>query len=98
MLDEHGMPVPPEHTPIPLWIEHERFTDTVRDADDQEVNLWDSPEFFVHAANWIVPCREIVRRLGKPQALSLAEMEAIMLDAANLWSEMQEDVKGGDDE
>lgn len=97
--DEHGMPVPPEHLPLKLWVEHEKFVDTVRDRDDLEVNIWDMPEFFVHAANWIIPCREIVRRLAEWLASDGSKESEFDIadDAAKLWAEMQRDAKGGGD-
>lgn len=95
MSDEHGMPVPTEQIPTPLWIDREQFVDTVRDKHDEEVNLWDMPEFFVHAANWIVPCREIVRRLAELGSIGdRALMYQLVEDAAKLWDEM----KGAGDE
>ena len=94
MSDEHGMPVPPEEIPMPLWIDREQFVDTVRDKHDEEVNLWDMPEFFVHAANHIISCREIVRRLAESK--SVQDLLAIASDAEKLWAKMQ--AKGGVDE
>ena len=88
--DEFGMPLPPEEIPLPLWIEKEQFVDTVRDRLDQEVNLWDMPEFFVHAANNIIPAREIVRRLAISKGVS--DLLGIAADAEKLWSKMQERV------
>lgn len=95
MKDEHGMPLPPEHIPLPLWIDREQFVDTVRDKNDEEVNLWDMSEFFVHSANHIVSCRDIVRRLATSK--SVQELLAIASDAESLWSKMQREEGGGDD-
>lgn len=103
MLDEHGMPLPLEEIPLPLWIDKVKFVDTVRDSLDEEVNLWDMPEFFVHAANNIIPAREIVRRLAEcSNVKNLEEFQIlaarIVDDAAKLWANMQRDAKGGDGE
>lgn len=99
MLDEHGMPVPHAGSPLP-WKPWPRLSPSgIIDANGRWIeNSTETIRFQVHTANFYERTAEIVRRLGKPQALSLAEVEAIMLDAANLWSEMQEDAKGGGDE
>ena len=91
------MPLPPEQIPTPLWIDREQFVDTVRDRHDEEVNLWDMPEFFVHAANWIIPCREIVRWLAEATTKEVNPAESykrIGYEASKLWAEM----KGAGDE
>lgn len=100
--DKHGMPVPDENIQLP-WI-----SDSCRGINGKARYVAvstldaffdrDSRDFAVHAANWIILCREIVRRLAEPQALSLNEMEIIIQDAAKLWAKMQEDAKGGDGE
>lgn len=45
--------------------------------------------------NSLRECREIVRRLAEPQALSLNEIEIIIQDAARLWAKMQREVGDG---
>ena len=108
--DEHGMPIPSKLTVLPVRIadmmsECDRYShgEVVIDSSENEsevVGLYafgsrEDMEFFVHAANWIIPCREIVRRLAEPDNLSLSEMEAVIRDATILWSKM---LKGAGDE
>lgn len=101
MLDEYGMPVPGDENPLPwrmcglfeIMSSNETYVSELGESlGDIDV------EFIVHAANWIIPCREIVRRLAEwclddPAAGSYSE---IAEDAARLWAKMREDVKGGD--
>lgn len=89
--DEHGMPLPDERL-LPVAIGD---CGQVTDRDGEEIELWVDPEFFVHAANWIVPCRDIVRRLADGGTIGdKALMYQLVTDAANLWDEM----KGAGDE
>ena len=99
MKDEHGMPGfhPEEKFP---WCFHggdEGYH--VYDADGGDVcHITDTErevvENMVHASNWIIPCREIVRRLAE-----YYESYGLPLilgdDAAKLWADMQRDAKGG---
>lgn len=98
--DEHGMPVPHEESPLP-WREHSGGIE----ADDESWVLEDEfladqdLHFSIHAANWIIPCREIVRRLADFDCymdIQESDVRGIIADAANLWAEMQRDAKGGD--
>ena len=94
--DEHGMPLPLEEIPLPLWIDKVKFVDTVRDSLDEEVNLWDMPEFFVHAANNIIPAREIVRRLAEwSKSDSMDDFIPVIRDAEKLLAKMQSEVRDG---
>lgn len=85
MTDEHGMPLPDERL-LPVAIGD---CGQVTDRDGEEIELWVDPEFFVHAANWIVPCREIVRRLAFSKLSLEGEIWDLRMDAANLWAEMK---------
>lgn len=91
MSDEHGMPVPDERL-LPIAIGD---CGQVVDRDGEEIELWVDPEFFIHSANWIGPCREIVRRLAEwLESNGIKESEFdIANDAAKLWEEMIRDNK-----
>ena len=104
MLDEHGLPVPEQSSPLP-WRQFDTYE--VVDANDNEVVCVVRKafitsrdcEYAVHAANWIIPCREIVRRLAEwvvddPASDNLA---SIATDAAKLWDDVQRDAKGHTD-
>lgn len=70
---------------------------------EDEFLCLDDFDFTIHAANWIIPCREIVRRLsvwydesGKPGGSVSFNVIEVSRDAASLWAKMQEEAKGGD--
>lgn len=109
--DEHGLPVPGEASPLP-WSANEERDEQVneRRIDDHDgvrvAGVWDDDDnrFMVHSANWIIPCREIVRRLsvwydesGKPGGSVSFNVIEVSRDAAKLWADMQRDAKRGDD-
>lgn len=110
MLDEHGMPVPTyAHGPFRVIPNDETAHDEaflIVDGESNVINpIWqkDVGEFFAHASNWIIPCREIVRRLAETMnAASSGDFEEkayeVATDAAKLWAKMQEAAKGGDGE
>lgn len=106
MLDEHGMPVPHKSSPLP-WKQLDTYE--MVDANKDEVVCAVRKgfvtnadcKFSVHAANWIIPCREIVRQLAEAAVKEVspeAAYKRIAYDAAELWAKMQEDAKGGGDE
>jgi len=107
MLDEHGMPVPTyAHGPFRVIPNDETAHDEaflIVDGESNVINpIWqkDVGEFFAHASNWIIPCREIVRRLAELNNATVVCSQAIitlMDDAAKLWAKMQEDAKGAGD-
>lgn len=86
--DEHGMPLPDERL-LPVAIGD---CGQVTDRDGEEIELWVDPEFFVHAANWIVPCRDIVRELAECHP---SDWDMVATKAKKLWDEM---LKGDVDE
>ena len=103
MLDEHGLPVPEQSSPLP-WRQFDTYE--VVDANGNEVvcvvrkafiTARDC-EYAVHAANWIIPCREIVRRLAEWLASdgSGGSEFDIAENAVKLWADMQRDAKGVD--
>ena len=105
--DEHGMPIPSKLTVLPVRIadmmsECDRYShgEVVIDSSENEsevVGLYafgsrEDMEFFVHAANWIIPCREIVRGLAELGSIGdRALMYQLVTDAANLWAKMQKE-------
>lgn len=95
MKDEHGMPLLSEETPLPWKVERdERISD--RCGCKVEADLDGFPEtlhFIVHAANWIIPCRDIVRRLAT--YTNERQLFVLVEDAQKLWDEMQREAKGG---
>ena len=85
--DEHGMPLP-DNRLLPVRIGD---CGQVTDRDGEEIEFWVDPEFFTHAANNIIPCREIVRRLAeatKKEVNPAGSYQRIGYDAAKLWDEM----------
>ena len=98
--DEHGMPVPDQSSPLP-W---ERFDSYgIVDANGDEVVCvvrkafiaTADCKFAVHAANNIIECRDIVRRLAEPGAVEIrVVVEQIAADAARLWAKMKAESEG----
>jgi len=103
--DQHGMPLPNKLSPLP-WSMHQTSS-LVYSADGWTENAngyrveWvyacsaNDAVFKVHAANWIIPCRDIVRRLAEwLESNGIKESEFdIADDAAKLWEEMIRDNK-----
>jgi hypothetical protein len=95
MTDEHKMPLPSKNRPLP-WIVSDYFN--VQDNSSRlvvyECATTADADFIVHAANYIIPCREIVRRLLEwhngpiDKHVSLYD---IANDAEKLWAKMRED-------
>lgn len=102
MRDGFGMPVPDKSSPLP-WKQFDAYE--IVDANCDEVVCVVRKafvtnadcKFSVHAANWIIPCREIVLRLAEWSEGEgfWDDWEGIATDAAKLWNKMQEDAKGG---
>ena len=92
--DEFGMPLPDRRL-LPLSLNEDG---EVVDRDGDEVELWCDRNFFIHAANNIIPAREIVRRLIEwhcgpiDKHVSLCD---IVSDAEKLWAKMQSEVSDG---
>lgn len=105
MKDEHGMPLPGDASPLPWSRNNERDLQAdERRIDDYDgvrvAGVWDDDdcEFIVHAANHIIPCRDIVRRLAEWIKSDLvSDFDEIALDAVKLWDEMQREKGGGDE-
>lgn len=109
MTDSYGLPVPSDESPLPWRLcglfEIMSSNETYVSELDESLGDIDA-EFIVHAANNIIACREIVRRLagwdkkypkGTIHSFNAEkEHDAIAADAANLWDKMQEEAKGGD--
>lgn len=92
-LDEHGMPMPDERL-LPIAVGE--YGEVV-DRDGEEIEFWVDPVFFAHAANNIVECRDIVRRLAEKYAKAVAHGTLVtpeMRDASKLWIKMRREVKG----
>ena len=95
--DEHGMPLPDEESPLP-WEK-----DGPWDVLDKsglivayDCSTEKSRDFIVHAANNIIPAREIVRRLAewhdeaaKPDGTLSFNLIEIAGSAEKLWAKMQ---------
>ena len=81
--DEFGMPLPDRRL-LPLSLNEDG---EVVDRDGDEVELWCDRDFFIHAANNIIPAREIVRRLATSKSVS--DLMEIAVDAEKLLSKMQ---------
>lgn len=107
MLDEHGMPVP-----VCGRVIVEQFGDEFHLLVDGEDGFQlvltacktrEAADFFAHAMNHILPCREIVRRMAEiyvtepTQNFRGQRIFAAARDASQLWVKMQEDAKGGGD-
>ena len=101
--DEHGMPVPSEDRPLPWDFCDNRDSWKERDGLDLR-EFWaelDDAEFAKHAANNIIECREIVRRLAEHYKTEPSEtfcgnkLYRICDDAARLWAKMQREVGDG---
>lgn len=90
--DEHGMPLPDERIlPIAVFA-----GESVVDRDGEEIEMWVDPEFFVHAANNIIPAREIVRRLAEWWENKEHPIGSLGIEAAELWAKMQKEVSDAD--
>ena len=103
--DGYGMPVPDGGSPLP-WSANERRDERTngRRVDDYDgvrvAGVWDDDDrwFILHAANNIIPAREIVRRLIEwhcgpiDKHVSLCD---IVSDAEKLWAKMQSEVSDG---
>lgn len=102
MLDEHGMPVPSDESPLPWAQNGVGGIDSLyyrRVCDFEAFSDSKNRDFTIHAANWIIPCREIVRRLADGGTIGdKALMYQLWEDAARLWAKMQRDALGGDGE
>lgn len=97
--DEFGMPVPDEELPLPWepdgqWdVLDKNGLIVVYDCSTEK-----SRDFIAHAANNIIPAREIVRRLAEATVKEVNPSESykrIAYDAANLWARMQKEVGDG---
>ena len=101
MTDEHGMPLPSDDNPVPWRMcgLFEIMSSNETYVSELGESLGDiDAEFIVHAANWIIPCREIVRRLAEATTKEVNPAESyrrIGYEAAKLWIQMQ---KGAGDE
>ena len=106
--DEYGMPVPHSESPLPwsasgkdewAWVKTETGNGNYETGVCEPYFRADA-DFIVHSANWIIPCREIVRRLSvwydECGSVSFNVIE-VSRDAAKLWADMQRDAKRGDD-
>lgn len=96
MKDEHGMPMPDAGS----WLPWSNEGDEIISENESNVTALMYPEdadFIVHAANHIIPCRDIVRRLARWQhgGMSSGNINDIAADAALIWAEMQREAKGG---
>lgn len=87
--DEHGMPLPCDDSPLP-WPE---MHGVVEDCDGFEIcQAGENSSFIAHAANFITPCREIVRRLAEATTKEVSPAESyrkIGYEATKLWLKMQ---------
>lgn len=100
--DEHGMPLPYVQSPLPwkkqvgerggkeAWI----ITDAIRFPIHESIGviMEQDADFAAHAANWIIPCREIVRELAECHP---SDWDMVATKAKKLWDEM---LKGAGDE
>lgn len=96
MKDEHGMPLPDAGS----WLPWSNEGDEILSENETNVTALmyhDDADFIVHAANHIIACREIVRRLIEwhfgplDKHVSLCD---IVADAKKLWAKMQKEAKG----
>jgi len=104
MSDEHGMPVPIyAHGPFKMIPNEGLSYQEMYLIVDGENNVIcpisepDVGEFFAHAANNIVECRDLVRRLAEKYARAVAYGTIVtpeMSDASKLWTKMQREAKG----
>lgn len=98
--DEHGMPLPSDESPLP-WRLCGLF-EIMSSSETYVAELGESlgdidAEFIVHAANWIIPCRDIVRRMAEATTKEVSPAESyrkIGYEATKLWLKMKE---AGDD-
>lgn len=99
--DEHGLPVPSEERPLPWDFCDNRGSWQEREGLDTR-EFWaerDDAEFARHAANNIVECRDIVRRLAEKYAKAVAYGTIVtpeMADASRLWAKMKREANGDD--
>lgn len=97
--DEHGMPLPGSDLPWRQCGTFEIMSGNEIYVSELGVSLGDlDVPFIVHAANNIIPAREIVRRLIEwhcgpiDKHVSLCD---IVSDAEKLWAKMQSEVRDG---
>lgn len=96
--DEHGMPshFPGEKLP---WFSHagEDGYVVVDNEGERVLTICDSEtdvvKTILHAANYIMLCREIVRRLAENEEMRSDEWVRLIVDAKELWAKM----KGGEE-
>jgi len=95
--DEFGMPVPDVTSHLP-WEKQvgERLGSEawlIVDANGMPIHenigiiMEEDADFISHAANNIIPARDIVRRLATSKSVS--DLMEIAVDAEKLWSKMQ---------
>ena len=97
--DEFGMPLPSKSSPLP-W--QDSYCREVADANFGLVaeKFWTESDtgFAVHAANNIIPAREIVRRLAEwSKSDSMDDFIPVIRDAEKLWEKMQSEASDGID-
>ena len=86
------MPLPSETNPLPWKIDEADEFDLCNSTGSLvvfQVSTTDDTEFIIHAANRIIECRDIVRRLAENEEKTLDQWVSIYEDAKELWAKMK---------